>query len=522
MNKAIVLFLTAAALWTTLAPAQIAQPDPPAMYGPRLGWDSGGAPAASPGPTLPTAEAYRPNEGAPSSDEFAVRMARLEAENQRMQAELQWMRERTMQASPASAPTAIPTSMEQADPVGMGPAQSSLTMPQVQGEIKRLMWTKGDFKVVPYGWLWGNAVESTERTNPGSYTLWALSRTLQPEAECIVDGRNTRLGLDVAGPQVPFLCCAQSGGKLEIDFQNTIPVGNTENRGMLLLRHAYLEVKNEDFRLLAGQTWDVISPLLPGMLMYSVGWDAGNIGYRRAQVRGERFLAFSDESLVTVQTSINQNVFSDSPTLTGATLRGEPAAWPIFEGRVAWTLGQRKGPDALPITFGVSSHIGQTEFDFLQGNGLPAPGQDNQLRNTWSLNADLRIPITQRFGFQSEFFTGENLGQFLGGIGQGIDNSAAFGYNTIHSTGGWAEFWYDVTPRFHTHFGYSIDDPNNADLHVASDRSYNQFFFTNAIYDLTKQFIVGLEVSSWKTLYMGPGLLPGDAVRFEFVAKYGF
>ena len=25
------------------------------------------------------------------------------------------------------------------------------------------------------------------------------------------------------------------------------------------------------------------------MLMYSVGWDGGNIGYRRAQFRGERY-----------------------------------------------------------------------------------------------------------------------------------------------------------------------------------------------------------------------------------------
>ena len=50
-----------------------------------------------------------------------------------------------------------------------------------------------------------------------------------------------------------------------------------------------LEVKDDDFRFLVGQTWDVISPLYPGMLMYSVGWDGGNIGYRRAQVRGERY-----------------------------------------------------------------------------------------------------------------------------------------------------------------------------------------------------------------------------------------
>jgi hypothetical protein len=32
--------------------------------------------------------------------------------------------------------------------------------------------------------------------------------------------------------------------------------------------------------------------------------------------------------------------------------------------------------------------------------------------------------------------------------------------------------------------------------------------------------MVGMEVSSWETLYKGD--LPGNSVRSEFVAKYGF
>ena len=36
-----------------------------------------------------------------------------------------------------------------------------------------------------------------------------------------------------------------------------------------------------------GQTWGVVAPLVPGTIMYSVYWGAGNIGYRRAQIRNE-------------------------------------------------------------------------------------------------------------------------------------------------------------------------------------------------------------------------------------------
>ena len=84
---------------------------------------------------------------------------------------------------------------------------------------------------------------------------------------------------------------------MEFDFQGA---SAQENKGAVLLRHAYWEVKDEEFRLLAGQTWDIISPLYPTTTMYTVYWAAGNIGYRRAQFRGERYLACSDELLLVV------------------------------------------------------------------------------------------------------------------------------------------------------------------------------------------------------------------------------
>ena len=77
---------------------------------------------------------------------------------------------------------------------------------------------------------------------------------------------------------------------------------------------------------MAGQTWDVISPLNPGMLMYSVGWEAGNIGYRRAQLRAERYVALSDSQLLTLQGSINQNSFPD--VITGVSCESLVVAAP--------------------------------------------------------------------------------------------------------------------------------------------------------------------------------------------------
>jgi len=445
---------------------------------------------------------------------MAARMNRLEADNEALRAEMRWMRENAARppvmpaAPPMPAYTAMPAGSVMPASAAMAPAaggEEYYTLPQLQAEMKKLAWTKGDFKIVPYGFLWGNMVYATQRTSPGSYTLFVQSATTQGENEFITDVRNTRLGFDVTGPRIAFFNGAQSGGKVEVDFQNSVL--STENKPTIMLRHAYFEIKDEESRLLVGQTWDVISPLLPGMLMYSVGWDGGNIGYRRAQFRAERFLAFSDFTLVTAQGSLNQTVFEDVVT----NVRGESPGWPIVEGRVAVTLGDRC-PNGLPITFGCSGHIGEEGFDF-----TGVPGKDDVRRRTWSLNGDLRVPLTQYLGFQAECFTGENLGAFLGGVGQGIDPVT---FNCIRSQGGWIELWYDWTPCLHSHFGYAIDDPNNNDLTAVGSRTFNQFYFGNFSYDFTKNFLVGLEVSSWRTLYVGQ--LPGDAVRCEFVMKYGF
>lgn len=409
-------------------------------------------------------------------------------------------------SSPA-APSVVPASWAEEEE-----KPEYYTVEQVQQMVdaaaKKNAWRKGDFTFTPYGWLWGNMVYETEQSNVGSYALWIRSAEEAGNDNFVLDGRNTRLGIDVAGPRLWLFDCAPSGGKVELDFQGAFV---TENKAGVLLRHAYWEVKDEDFRLLMGQTWDVISPLTPGTIMYSVYWAAGNIGYRRAQLRGERFLHFSPVSMFTLQGSLNVDIVSDF-TSTTDDIDTDHGGWPVLEGRAAWTLGDR-GPGCKPIVVGTSAHIGNQDFRF--GPTTQEPGE--HVRRTWSINADFQVPLGQRWGVQGEFFTGENLGAFLGGISQGVDLNTT---QAIRSTGGWVDVWYDWSACWHTHVGYTIDDPFDADITTGSGRIYNSAYFANLIYDVTKQFQLGVEVSSWKTLYHG--LDPGESVRIEFMGKYGF
>jgi hypothetical protein len=168
------------------------------------------------------------------------------------------------------------------------------------------------------------------------------------------------------------------------------------------------------------------------------------------------------------------------------------------------------------VELGVSGHVGDQVFDF---NTQPFLGAGRR-RRTWSLDADVRLPLADRLAVQGEFFTGENLGAFQGGILQGIDPLT---HNTIRATGGWLDVCCDWTPRWHTHAGYSTDDPFHKD--VVQGRDYNAFAFTNLIFDVTARFLVGLEVTSWQTRWVGQPATTaahGDSLNVEFHAKYSF
>lgn len=385
-------------------------------------------------------------------------------------------------------------------------------------------WQAGGFSIEPYGSFWADMVYASERTDPGAYALFVYSRQEQGEDAFVIDARRTRLGLDFSGPRMSVLDDADSGGRLEFDFHGNFV---TENRANVLLRHAYWEVKNERFGILVGQSWDVISPLYPSMLNYSVGWLGGNIGFRRAQFRVERFVVASDFLQFTGQVSLNQDIVSDLPGDPG--VEREPSDWPVIQARAAVTMGPR-GSDADSATLGVSGHIGETGFDFrtIGPPPLSLPPQDDARFTTWSLNADLRVPIGSRTGVQGEFFTGSNLGSFLGGIGQGVCPCLR---RPIRSIGGWGEIWFDWTPSLHTHIGFGVDDPNNKDSFFG--RTYNQFLFANVVADVTDNLTTGIEVAYWKTLYqeLRVGLLradqlapsePGKSVVIDWMVRYSF
>lgn len=382
------------------------------------------------------------------------------------------------------------------------------TLGELREEMKGLSWVKGNTKITPYGLLWGSVSYDTARTTPRRFALWVPTPEDEGESQFVIDTRRTRLGVDLEGPEIAMFGGARFMGRVETDFYGRFI---TENQPDMRLRHAYGEFKNDDFRVMAGQTWDLISPLLPQTVNFPVGWAAGNIGFRRMQVRLDRYFHPSDDMVFEVAGAIADSVVNNFVSLEGA--QRETSNWPLLEGRVGIKLSKLT-QSSSPVAIGISGHIGEEGFDFTVDS---PPAADDVRVRTWSFNVDARIPITDRCGIQGEFFTGENLATFLGGIVQGVDPTTRDG---IQSTGGWIEAWYDWTPKWHSHAGFSLDDPKNRDLTTASARTYNRFFYINTSYDVTKNLNFGMEISDWKTEFLGQD--EGSAVRFEFAGRYKF
>jgi hypothetical protein len=383
-----------------------------------------------------------------------------------------------------------------------------VTREELQSEVRKMAWRKGDFTVVPYCTIWGSMSYDSQRCKIGDYALWFESPELHPDdPDFNVDAKSTRVGLDFVGPGIPLLGAAALSGKVEVDFQGQFV---TRNKPGLLLRHAYVEAQADDLRWLVGQTWDVISPLGIPTLNYTAGSAVGNLAYRRAQFRAERDWKLCDTFMLTLQGSVNANVVTDFVTDSATTTSADPGPYPDFQSRVAFTLGQRECPDLKPIVLGVGGHCGIQNFDF-----RTAPTELDVDIPTYSLATDFVVPVTQRWGVQGEFFTGFNLSNYMGGILQGVDRTTHRG---IHATGGWIDLYVDWLPCLHTHSGFALDDPLDHDM--TSGRTRNQMLFNNVTWDANKNLQFAFEVDVWETHYLT--LAPGEGVRFEFVTKYRF
>ena len=139
------------------------------------------------------------------------------------------------------------------------------------------------------------------------------------------------------------------------------------------------------------------------------------------------------------------------------------------------------------------------------------------------IGADLLVRCSDRLSFAAEIWTGENLDDVRGGVGQGVNTTNG---NEISASGGWTEVRYKLTDYYTSIVGLTLDDPSNGDLDPGTTtgggpREKNRAFYFSNHFDLGGGFKLGVEYINWKTWY-GNGLDSGDANRLNFWALLQF
>ena len=364
--------------------------------------------------------------------------------------------------------------------------------------LPKPVWSNLDIQL--YGYLKFDAAYDSSRIDNGNYAKWVENESPNDDDDQFnMTANQSRFGAIINGPNGEAM---KTSGRVEVDFYGP-GVGVSENQGRLMMRHAYMKLDwpEKRFNIIAGQTSDVISPLLPSTVNYSVGWWTGNIGYRRPQFRLTKELGFETGGFLKLEGAVARTIGDTSVTVTDS---GEDAGFPTFQGRASLTFEE--------TTIGLSGHWGEEEFD------IAPSGTDKEFK-TWSVNLDYTQPICSKVALKAELFTGENLDAYLGGIGQGVTTTGINQYEEIGSQGGWiaASLGPWDTTRFNV--GVAVDDVERGNVND-SDRTLNRSVFGNVYCAVNKQTDIAFELSHWRTEYRGPG--DGESLRAQMALIYKF
>ncbi len=363
---------------------------------------------------------------------------------------------------------------------------------------KKELWSTLDIQL--YGFIKADAAHDSSRTTSGNFVVYVDSEaTRQNDSEFNLTANQTRLGLNIGGPTTDAM---KTGGKIEFDFYGNYA---SENKPKIQMRHAYvtLDWPESQLSFLAGQTWDVIAPLNPSTLNYTVLWDVGNIGYRRPQLRLTKTLNAGDNVTVKLEGALARTIGRTDPTNSES---GEDAGVPTVQGRASATF-PFFGPN--PTTIGISGHVGREEYD------LDATGRHVDF-DTDSLNLDITQPICNKLTIKAELFSGENLNTYFGGIGQGVNTT---GMNEIASEGGWVAASLGPWSKWRFNVGAGVDNVDRDDVQTGS-RTRNTCCFGNVLYAVNTNVQVGVELSRWKTDYKGPGDAASTRLQASFIYKF--
>ncbi len=374
--------------------------------------------------------------------------------------------------------------------------------------------TKSGVQLAAYGFASLTAAYNDSKSNNGNFDnmVAASDLTNEDDGGWYLTPNLTRLGILLA--TTDSTAYLQTRGKIEIDFYG----GGSATAPVPRLRHGYGQILfgKTGFSVLAGQTWDVISPLMTPVLNAGMLTNSGDLGMRRAQLRLTESIPVAGGT-VDIVAAVVRSVGKDQP-YTGSGETGTDGDIPAFEGRIGITLPL--WVDAKKVGVGISGHYGREEFDVdVFGSTKDVP--------TWSVNGDLTLPIVHTLTLLGEGFYGKNLAAYGAGIGRGVVTNAENPNKTeeIKAFGGWAALQYIPAQKLTLNAGAGVDKIDKESIENVGGARRNRSAFVNAIYKLAPTFTVGIEYLRIETDYLNASTgktQTADLNRGQLSLNYGF
>lgn len=341
-----------------------------------------------------------------------------------------------------------------------------------------------------YGWLRLDTDIDSQRPNAPQAPLFIASPDPglggKPDAgNFSMHPRLTRFGVDYTGPKVSGLGDAELSGKLELDFEN----GGSESRQIIRIRHAYLQLKKDDVTFLAGQTWDLFSPLYPTVDNDTLLWNAGNVGDRRPQVRVS-YDPKVGRGRWSIAAAAGLTGAIDAQDLDNNTYRdGEESGKPDFQARIGygqplWVKDQ-------------SASLGASMFYGWENTSKAIAGRT--LFHAQLVNIDYTLPLAKILSLRGEGWWGHNMSDVRGGAGQGIN---VLNGHEIRGRGGWSEFSVRLSRFYSMHPGISADDPLPGDVPLGG-RTRNQVYYFGNRFTPSGNLTIGADYLRWWTSFQG-------------------
>ncbi len=328
------------------------------------------------------------------------------------------------------------------------------------------------------------------------------------DSDFALHARLTRFGVNFSGPEIDGLGNPEATANVEIDFYNIGLTGESDSRSAIRMRKAFVHLDWGHWALLAGQTWDVISPLFPAVNHDLVMWGAGNLGDRRPQLNVEYESAMGAGKLSAVA-GLGLSGAVAGTTVEGGLRSGENSGAPMVHARIGYS-GKTDAGGAYQL--GVWGHVSEEDYDAIPGDA----DTSDQSYDSSSIGIDVRVPVvSNRVWLLGEYWMGENLDDVRGGIFQGVNPVSGA---EIESEGGWIEVGAQATDHMSLHAGFAYDDPEDDDL-FTNARSKNEVAYVAARWRYDA-LMFGLEYLSWETEYVD--LEEGDANRVQAFLAYYF